>query len=114
MWALVMGPAFLVLGVLWLAENRAAAAKSLPLRDALRAAIGLLALFALAWLILGNVWCARRPIPARRPLPSPRLPSPYHSPPSRTGPSRPVFNRRGLCRVNLGVLRRQWPWASAP
>ncbi len=55
-WGYVMGATCLLLGVLWLAENRAAAARLGPLRDGVRGALGLAGLFAVAWLLVGNVW----------------------------------------------------------
>ena len=52
-----MGSTFFFFGLLWILENRAAAMRAFALRDRLRTLLLLTALFFLAWLIAGNVWC---------------------------------------------------------
>jgi len=55
-WALLQGATFLLFGLLWVLENRAAVNKAFALRDQLRTLLLLTALFGIAWMIAGNVW----------------------------------------------------------
>ena len=55
-WALLQGATFLLFGVLWILENRAAVNKAFALRDQLRTMLLLTTLFGIAWMIAGNIW----------------------------------------------------------
>ena len=55
-WSLLQGATILLLGLLWLLENRAAMINAIALRDQLRTMLLVTALFGVAWMIAGNVW----------------------------------------------------------
>ena len=55
-WSLLQGATILLLGVLWVLENRAAIMNAIALRDQLRTMLFVTSLFGFAWMVAGNLW----------------------------------------------------------